>query len=172
MAITFNPPGTVKPSKLAVPAKVVPLKAKPGPKPMPADKFAAMLEWIKRGESVAGASKRPGMPAEPTFHVWRKKSEANEQAYRDALAYQVDGMVDSVFPMLDSLFDGLKSVDASARLGRARLRVQHIQWLATRRDPQHYGAQLVGDDGTFKLTNSPDEQKPDADPSEPQKGAA
>ncbi|MFM0665397.1 terminase small subunit-like protein [Paraburkholderia sediminicola] len=156
---------TITVKKGAAEPKKLPLKkAKTGPKPMPADKFLALLEWVRRGETVSAAAKRPGLPCESTFHEWRNKSEANDQLYRNALANGVEGMVDSVFPMLDNVFHGLKIVDAPARLGRARLRIQHIQWLARCRDPAHYGAQVAGDDGTFKLINSPDdgEGKPDA----------
>ncbi|CAD6526015.1 hypothetical protein ACFQ3P_13760 [Paraburkholderia sabiae] len=144
-------------------------KAKTGPAPMPADKFAAMLEWIKRGESVAQASKRPGMPAESTFHAWRKKSDANDHAYREALSFQVDGMVDSVFPMLDNLFNGQKTVSETAKLRRAAMRIQHTQWLASRRDPAHYGGQIAGDDSTVKFVYSPDDHKPDTPPPSPPK---
>ena len=156
MAITVKK-GAAEPKKL--PLK----KAKTGPSPMPADKFYALLEWVKRGESVAQAVKRPGMPAESTFHAWRKKSEANDQAYRDALAYQVDGLVDGVLPMLDTLFQGQKTVTEAGKLRRAAMRIQHVQWVASRRDPQHYGNQVAGDDGVFKLINSPDDQKPGPD---------
>lgn len=157
MAITVKK-GTAEPKKLPV------TKAKTGPSAMPADKFFALLEWVKRGESVSAAAKRPGMPAESTFHAWRKKSEANDQLYRDALAFQVDGLVDGVLPMLDSLFNGQKTVTEAGKLRRAAMRIQHVQWVASRRDPAHYGAQVAGDDGTFKLINSPDdgEGKPDA----------
>ncbi|WP_144139132.1 hypothetical protein [Paraburkholderia sp. BCC1884] len=174
MAIQFKTMGAtkhhVKVNKTAVSvaeveqaANVLPMKAKTGQKPIVEAKFLAVIEWIRRGETAAQACKRPGMPGLSTFHDWRNRNERNEQLYREALAIQPDDMVDDIFPMLDSLFNGLKSVDASARLGRARLRIQHVQWLASRRDPVHYGNQVAGDDGVFKLVNSPDDDKGESD---------
>jgi hypothetical protein len=91
---------------------------------------AEICRRISEGETMQAILKAPGMPAWTTVHDWKQADESFRQALMRAREQQAEVWAEEIMSISD---DDLPTHEA---IGRARLRMQSRQWLASKYNPQ------------------------------------
>jgi hypothetical protein len=112
------------------------------------EQFHTVCERMAEGETLSAICKDGDLPSRTTFLRWVRNDDSRKRAYQLARQAQADFYFDQI---KDLAFDGARDTITNDRgsavcdhewIGRSRLKVDSLKWLASKLDPIKFGDRM------------------------------
>jgi hypothetical protein len=141
-----------------VPPEPPPEQPKKKRRPLDAEAFTDLCEWIASGKSLRSWATQTGYTDMGVIKWLQADPEGRLKMYREARRMQADAHIDQLIDLSDEPVpvNAFGSMD-SAAVNDKRLRIDARKWIASKYHPGMYG-ERVAVEGTFKAEETPPDE--------------
>jgi hypothetical protein len=120
----------------------------------PANIFQRLLDYVAKGDTLAQACNRKGMPTEMNVRNRLNMNPDMMRRYQEANNVRIDSGMDEITTIADRALYGFKTISPADALRHAELKIRARVLVGEKTNPAKYGKAQAGEGGTVIVHNS------------------